>query len=31
MGGGIWVLGEIAPDGTLSKLSAEVATLAREL
>jgi electron transfer flavoprotein alpha subunit len=31
MGGGIWVLGEIAPDGTLAKLSTEVATLARAL
>jgi electron transfer flavoprotein alpha subunit len=31
MGGGIWVLGEIGPDGTLGKLSAEVATLARAL
>jgi electron transfer flavoprotein alpha subunit len=31
MAGGIWVLGELAPDGTLAKLSAEVATLARAL
>ncbi|HEY4632288.1 MAG TPA: FAD-binding protein, partial [Candidatus Limnocylindrales bacterium] len=31
MGGGIWAVGEIGPDGTLSKLSAEVATLARAL
>jgi electron transfer flavoprotein alpha subunit len=29
--GGIWVHGEIAPDGTLAKLSTEVATLARAI
>ena len=28
---GIWVHGEIAPDGTLAKLSTEVATLARAI
>jgi electron transfer flavoprotein alpha subunit len=31
MAGGIWVHGELAPDGTLAKLSTEVATLARAL
>jgi electron transfer flavoprotein alpha subunit len=29
--GGIWVHGELAPDGSLAKLSTEVATLARSL
>jgi len=31
MPGAIWVHGEIAPDGTLAKISTEVATLARGL
>jgi electron transfer flavoprotein alpha subunit len=31
MAGGIWVHGELAADGTLTKLSTEVATLARAL
>jgi electron transfer flavoprotein alpha subunit len=30
-GGPIWVHGEIAPDGTIARISTEVATLAREL
>jgi electron transfer flavoprotein alpha subunit len=31
MSGGVWIIGEVAPDGSLTRLSAEVATLARGL
>ena len=31
MAGAIWVLGETAPDGSLARISTEVATLARTL
>lgn len=29
--GGLWVVGELGPDGGLARISAETATLAREL